>query len=336
MALDKRYLAKHGNKWIVVVKVPDRLRPVVGKSHLKYPLRTDSLAVANREKFRVVAAMKTRLQEAERQQRRQAGLQPDPLVREALEWREKIELAREDPSFYQAKDPHTGEVIEDGYDLTASLLADRAEEIEQREGPGRAKEFHAVATGKATPILSVVDQWLAEKPMKPRQQTDYRRAVLKFDAWLSTNRLANTVEGVTRKIAGRHIGDAFVSAGVHSRTANKDISCLSSLWKWMERRGYVEDNVWKEQSLPKTKPTKDQAKRAYTDDEIKTLFAAKPSQLLKDFIAIAALSGMRVEEIARLTAKEIVNDCFDITEAKTKAGIRLEPIRKEIESVKSL
>ena len=193
MALDRRYLEKHGNQWRVVVKVPARLRAVIGKPHLKHPLRTDSLAIANREKFKHVAALKAQLVEAEREQRRREKLHPDPLTEEAFEWRERMALAEDGPSFFEITD-HNGEVLEDGVDLTTSLLADRAEEIERREGFTKAKQFHDVATGAATPFLPLVDQWLAERPMKPRQQTDYRRAVTKFEAWLSSSNLPITVE----------------------------------------------------------------------------------------------------------------------------------------------
>lgn len=332
MALDRRYLKKHGNQWVVVIKVPERLRPIIGKAHLKHPLHTDSLAVANREKFRVVASMKERLQQAEKERQGKAKQAVDPLAEEALQWRESITIAEDNPTSFEYRDEE-GNVLEDARDVTMSLLADRAEEIAQKEGLTKAKEFHSIATGKATPILSMIDKWLAERPMKPRQQTDYRRAVVKFNTWLSANKLPVTLEGVTRRTAGRYITEAFVEAGVHPRTANKDISCLSSLWKWAERKGIVEENVWRGQSLAKQEPRKGEDKRPFTDEEMKTLFSGKANQLLKDFMAIAALSGMRVEEIAKLTVGDIFNDCFDITEAKTKAGIRMVPIHPALSGI---
>ncbi|MCB8820204.1 tyrosine-type recombinase/integrase [Microvirga rosea] len=216
-----------------------------------------------------------------------------------------------------------------------SLLADGAEEIERREGHARAKEFHAIATGKATPILSLVDKWLAEKLMKPRQQTDYRRAVVKLEGRLGSQKLPTTVEGCTRRIAGRYVTEVFVEAGVNPRTANKDISCMSFYWVWLERNGIVGENIWTKQSLAKREPKKNEAKRPYTDGEMKTLFSGKTTQLLKDMIAIAALSGMRVEEIATLTAGDIFNDCFDIAEAKTKAGVRMVPIHPALSGIVS-
>ena len=73
MALDMRHLKKHGNQYIVIVKVPDRLRSIVGKAHLKHPLHTDSPAIANREKYKHLAGMKEQLAQAERQLRQREG-----------------------------------------------------------------------------------------------------------------------------------------------------------------------------------------------------------------------------------------------------------------------
>jgi integrase len=178
-----------------------------------------------------------------------------------------------------------------------------------------------------------VDKWLAEKPMKPRQQTDYRRAVVKLEGWLGSHKLPATVEGCTRRVAGRYVTEVFVEAGVNPRTANKDISCLSSYWVWLERKGIVGENIWTKQSLAKREPKKNEAKRPYTDEEMKTLFTGKTTQLLKDMMATAALSGMRVEEIARLTVGDIYKNCFDITEAKTKAGVRMVPIHPALNGI---
>jgi integrase len=136
---------------------------------------------------------------------------------------------------------------------------------------------------------------------------------------------------------GAYISDAFVKAGVHPRTANKDISCIASLWKWAERKGIADENVWKGQSLAKPQPTKGEAKRPFTDKEVETLFTGegktKPTQLLRDFMTVAALSGMRVEEIARLTAGDIHGECFDITKAKSKAGVRMVPIHPALTEI---
>lgn len=334
MALDKRYLKKHGNQWVVVVKVPERLRKIIGKAHLKHPLHSDSLAFANREKFKHVAEMKTQIEAAEREARRNAKLPPDPQVEEAFHWREDLKNAAEsiEPDEGTRYDGGEGEG-ETEYDVIRSLLGDRAEEIEKRDGIIRARTFVDIATGKGTPINSMIDGWLAETNMKPRQKIDYRRAVTKFSAWLIDNKLPETIEACTRKVAGRYVSGKFVAASVNVRTANKDISAISSYWRWLTKKGYIETNIWERQSLPKPKG---KTKRPYNDDEMLVLFSGSPTPLLRDFMLIAAFSGMRVEEIARLKYESVADfsgvRVFDITEAKSVAGVRKVPIHSALEA----
>ncbi|MGV6872370.1 tyrosine-type recombinase/integrase [Pseudochelatococcus sp. B33] len=329
---DTKYLKKHGNQWLVVIKVPARLREVVGKAHLKRPLHTDSLAIANRQKHRIVADMKDELAKAEKVRQAKARTL-DPLIEEALDWREGITAEEENPTLIVTEWDEHGREIEIGINVARDLLSDRAEEIERREGLDKAEAFVDIATGRATPIMAVVDKWLAEKVMKPRQQIDYRRAISKFDAWLSKSRLPVAVERITRRMAGRYVTEAFVGTGANPRTANKDISCLSSFWRWLEIKEYVSTNIWARQSLEEPEPAKKDAKRPYTDDEMKALFAGEPAPFLRDFMTIAALSGMRIEEIARLTVADVETGWFDITAAKTPAGIRMVPIHSALTEV---
>lgn len=346
---DRSFLIQRGTTWLVNVKVPAHLRERVGKAHLRQTTGTDSLARANALKHGIIHQLKGIIAEAQREHDQgQAGTLKG-LVAEATAWRYDLQRAKEadrEASGAQVSDEHP----EGAWDLTTSLLADRAQEIADKEGLDKAQEFHAIAMGLATPIATLVDSWLAERPMKPRQVTDYRRAVTKFTVWLAGGRHPQAVERVTRRVAGAYISDAFVTKGVNVRTTNKDVSCLSSFWKWAQRKGIASENVWAGQSLPKPKSVKAEEPRAFTDEEVTTLFTGKtvassesrkpklvePSPLLRDFMAIAALSGMRVEEIAQLTARDVaalppVADqkpllYFDITKAKTTAGLRRVPV----------
>ena len=105
-----------------------------------------------------------------------------------------------------------------------------------------------VAAGKETPIVVLIDDWLTERGMKPRQVLDFTRAVTKLTTWLAFEGHPPTIEGVTKRIASDYRMAAFVRPGVNPKTANKDISALSSLWRFAERRALVEDNPWRGQS----------------------------------------------------------------------------------------
>ena len=347
---DKSFLILRGTTWLVSVKVPAHLRSIVGKAHIRQTTGTDSLARANAIKHGIIQALKSGLTEAQRVRQEQSGGARRSRIQEAMEWRHDL---------LRAQEAERQDHFEDALDITTSLLADRAEEIAERDGMAQAKEFHAIATGKATPISTLVDSWLAERPMKPRQTTDYRRAVSKFTEWLSAGNHPAGIEQVSRRLAGQYVTEAFTVSGTNARTANKDISCLSSLWKWASRKGIATENIWSGQSLPKPKTTKAEEPREFTDEEIIDLFSGKvvvtvenrkpklvkPSLLLRDFMAVAALSGMRVEEIARMTVKDIktipATDgtdekpliYFDIIRAKTDAGVRQVPVHPSLDDI---
>jgi integrase len=308
---DKKYLEWHGNQWRVQVKVPESVRAVLGRQRLVKPLHTDSLALANRKKYAVVAELKDEIARAEIEVKRRAKQQTDELLEEALGWRHDIIKERETADWTDDEHPPV-------YPISL-LVTDRAEEIEKREGPERAGYFARIAQGLATPVDAYVDAWLNEKTtMKPRQKIDYRRAVSKFTAWTTSVKLSGALEDMSRKIAGRYVSESLVAADKPPRTINKDISALSSYWKHLVKRGHVEVNVWESQSLPKQKAKREQdrPKRPYTDEEMRTLLNGGAGALLHDAIRIGALSGMRVEEVAKLKVEDCLNGTLHVREAK--------------------
>lgn len=326
-----QYLVRHGNQWRVQKKVPLHLRAILGKAKLVRPLHTDSLVQANRLKWMVLQEFDAIIQAAEAEARRRAGV-ADPVVAEALEFKRAMSAAIENPDEYEEYDDE-GNVAADAPMLIKSLIEDRSEEIAEKLGQRAAASFYGIATGTETPLLMLVDDWLAEKPMKPRQKIDYRRAVSKFAAWLSTNKQPVGVEAITRKIAGQYVSKAFVAMGTHPKTTNKDISCLSSYWKWLSAKGYAEDNVWRGQSVTERAKSKDERKRPYTDDEMKVLLAGEPEAFVYDAMRIASLTGMRIEEIARLKVADVSKTTLEVRRAKTAAGERTVPIHPDLLSI---
>lgn len=303
------------------MRVPPSLWEIVGKKKLLVPLHTESLANANRLKWDAVAKLKAVIRAAERGT---LGKPSNALTDEALQWRRDIEHER--PQTLDVIDGTTGAVVETDLHILPDLLIERAEEIEQQRGAEAAASFYKIASGIETPITSLIDHWLTERAdMKPRQRADYRRAVTKFGEWSPMG-----IEGVTKKIAGRYIGQEMIGKGRHPKTANKDISCLSSYWKWLIKRGHAEINPWQGQSLSKKLAPK-VAKRPFTDDEVRRLITGTNDAFLLDLMKTAALSGMRLEEIASLRVRDVAG--FDIREAKTAAGVRRPPVHSALADV---
>lgn len=85
------------------------------------------------------------------------------MVAEGLDWRQAFKDERE-----------LGDGGPDAPDNVSSALEARYEELVKAEAEGEAKAemLVAIATGTATPILPLADEWLATEPMKPKQKLD--------------------------------------------------------------------------------------------------------------------------------------------------------------------
>jgi integrase len=322
--LDTANLEKVANAYRVQLSVPSRLRPIIGKAKLVRGLKTGDLARANMLKLRVLHDFKKTLHDAERKLK---GQKDDPLMAEALQWREAFEL--------EAKEG-TGEPASPTYVSTA--LEARYEELVKREGEERASSMVKVAASRETPIAVLIDDWLTERGMKPRQVLDFTRAVTKLTSWLASEGHPPTIEGLTKRIASDYRMAAFVRPGVNAKTANKDISALSSMWKFAARRALVESNPWQGQSLPKgaTEGVGGSVhKLPFEDHEVARLLTSNhASPMLRDAVTILALSGMRVEELARMKVADLKDlagplPYVALRGTKTAAARRDVPIHKE-------
>src|ERR1700733_5483758 len=138
------YLHWHGQSWRVQLAVPARLKEAIGCAVLYHPLHTDSLAIAERTKHRAIATLKDRLTAAEGALKRRAG--GDPLLLEGLDWRQSFKDEAQ-----RASDD------DEGYVSTA--LEARWEEVAKAHGEAKADMLASIATGRATPLGPLADQW---------------------------------------------------------------------------------------------------------------------------------------------------------------------------------
>ncbi|MFG1419930.1 DUF6538 domain-containing protein [Xanthobacter sp. V0B-10] len=323
MRHDTRFLELHGNQYRVKVKVPADARPVLGKAHLKVPLHTDSLVKANMLKWPVVARLKAEIDAARRTAEAKAA-GGNPVVVEAMEWRE---------------------ALAQGDEIAADiLLPERAEEIEQKHGAEAAKAFVNVAKGKATPIATLLAPWLAEAQYAGRTEAAYRQAVAKFLEWAEKSSISPIVEAVDRRAAGRYIQEVFVTPGADPATANKLVSGLSALWAWAIKRGHgAEANPWIGQGLRAKKvkaPDGGGATRPFTDKEVSAILVGA-NGTLGDMCRVAALTGMRLSEIAGIKVADVHlegagSPFLQVVEGKTDAASRAVPLHPDLRPLVSL
>jgi integrase len=236
----------------------------------------------------------------------------------------------------------------------AGELGDRAAEIDLAHGGAGARDDHdpfefekaapvkqsrdfaLLASGKATPADLYLERWLASSTYSERTKADARTAMSQFKSWCEKVSQGFFIETTSDRIASNFRDEVFVQAKAHPKTANKKLSALRQYWEWLDRSFAIRPNPWMRKSLPKAKAHRvapdgpDGPERPFTDEEVRTLLAGSTDIDLANVMRIAALSGLRLDEIGQLRVADCSNDSFAVTRSKTAAGVRSVPIHSTL------
>jgi len=321
--------------YFVVLSVPRPLRAKVGKAKLLKSLQTDDYRVARARLHGALADLQRRIDPArvmDTAGKREAA---------ALAWRGTLaRLDGGDVTGAYVTGPD-GKPITDARQLRSELaiiIDEHAQDIEAGHGADAAELFSGIAYGTATPLLLHVDDWLKEGgikgPLNGRTTDQYRADVGRFATWAATIGVS-TIEGVTEAVAGRYVTAELVGKQVHPGTGNRRISACSAYWRWIRKRAGVKANPWAGQSLAKANGRHGDGdkKRPFANNEVSALLAGKADAELADAMRIAALSGMRLEEIYRLTTADCADGWFRLRVAKTSAGVRRVPVHAALTAI---
>ena len=312
MASKTQYLEKHGRQYRVQVKVPHRLRHIIGKARITHPLHTENLEEANLRKWEHVARIKKTIENA-----RKALESDHPLIAEAELFRERR----------RAHDPRA----ESEYRARVDEL------LAASEGEDEVGEFMATVLEFNLPVDDHLDAFVAHKDYRQKSQGDLRRVVEWLSDWLRKRYGDTDLENVTRKSAGDFITDRLMPGRSRSK-ASAYLGFLREYWRWMKQRGHVEENPWLDQDLPSEPRRKlsmeaDGGKRPFTNKEIGQLIYGPEDGYLADLMRVAALSGLRIEEICQLRIVDCVGGSFAIHEGKTVNARRTVPIHSDLASI---
>jgi integrase len=304
-----QWLELRGRTYYAVQAVPRPLRAKLGKKRLLKSLQTRDYHVAKSRRHAALAEFQRVLDRA------RGVAVSDDLTTAALSWRDTLErLKPGDPA-----------------EATHLAIYRQSRTIEAESGEQAADAFTALAYGTATPLLLHIDAWLREGgrkgPLTPRTVTIYRYDLGALANWAKSIGLT-TVEAVTEQIAGQFITQLMAS-GMHRETINRRVTSASSYWRWMRKRAGVKANPWAGQSLSRSRRG-EKARRAFTDVEVAALLAGDADPEMADAMRVAALSGMRLEEIYRLTVADCADAWFAVRHSKTRAGVRRVPIHSDL------
>ncbi|TIR27205.1 MAG: hypothetical protein E5X07_28450 [Mesorhizobium sp.] len=311
MANQRQYLEWHGQQWRVRVKVPAKVRDLIGRSKLTHPLHTADLKDANARKWPVVSRLKGVIAAAEKVQATN-----DPVEAEALRHR----LTRDD----------------EGTQYAVNL---RAHELEETQGLHTAKAFFALASGQVTPLDHHADEFLKHQGYRMKSEGDFRRVLGWLGAWLRDSRLPVALEAVRRVDAGKFLSESL-TVGRSRQKATAYLGFIRQYWTWLLEKGHLPsgENPWDGQKLPaERRPAReaetDKGKRPFTDEEIVKLLTGNGRPLLNDLMPVGALSGMRIEEICQLKVSDCRDGAFNVWAGKTDNARRTVPIHSGLTGI---
>jgi integrase len=325
-----QYLQRRYQTWYVVVEVARRLRPLLqGKPRLIRSLRTQSLQEANRLKHPEVAEFKRRLD--------LVAKAPDAheakVLAKAMGYREQFLAA--DPR--EVRDPENDETFsERGF--VVDEIRSEWEWLRDRGHKELAEKFISIATADVTPVAKLPEQWLAEIKGEIAEQTrsQHKAAVKAFLKWAGDD---IAIEQVTRRKAGEYLGTVLLSAGRARRTVKRQLSSLSTFWRWLVSRGLAEDNPWRDHQLGK--PKQGSVRKGFPDDDLKKLLSGNYTDryhaTLQDLIRLALATGARLGELCELKPgdAEQRDDGWWITvqHGKTEAARRSVPVHQSVAGI---
>lgn len=331
-ATDTRWLERHGQKWRITVAVPRDMHKVLG-TRLKQNLNTDSLAVANLMKLKVVANLHARIQ-----QTRESRLgKPRAVMQEAVGVAKYIER-------HSGGIPHAALDLEIrrraeeilGPDTGVKTVGDEAEMVPiydpQREA--LSKDYLAVAYGKAIPMMAHHASYLKKSSVKPRTKADDVRAMQYLVRWCEKEGVPQTLQAIDAKKASLFMDElGELCGGLAARTQNKYLGRLSRYWAFMVKRRTVEFNPWMGMVVEVPATKHDEEERAFYDAEVHTLLAGGAEPKLMDVMLIGALTGARLDAIVDLRVRDTIIGAFTFKPQKKEKKARDVPIHAALTSM---
>ena len=326
--VDTRNLELRRQGWYCVKDVPAKLAPIVGRKRLRRTLKTRDLGIARLRRPSVLAALEREIAVAA------AQVDHTALLDHAFEIRDTL---RDDP-VVEVHDLGHGETEEWHASHFAEDYLDELTRTARKAGHPDPMMLRKVAAGDATPLAPMLEAWLVEADIEARSKGDHRRALGELIEWGRGEGLTPAAEAFDRRVAGRYVS-SLVAGTLAKASVGKRLWSLSQMWAWLIAKGHVEtQNPWKGHSVsqPGRSDRDKEPERPFTDAEVTKLLAGTSDKTLLDMMLIGALSGMRIEEIARLQVRDVDIASHVLTaraDPKTTAARRPVPVHPDLQAM---
>jgi len=338
--MEKSYLYRRHNVYWVRVRVPDKVRDIVGKAQLNKNLSTTDLSEANRKKHIVIAELKQIIHLAEKKiDGTFASLSKEDQIRElALEFRPSSEddlknLDNIDMAFQSTLENKALELYgEEEFDAIFNSHHPNWKGKDPNPKAVKAtQDAFRIIDPNYVPLLIVAKTFLSEKINDLKTSTFKRKKsnINNFIAWFGNAE----IKDITKKNAGDYVSFLRKSKNPAPATIRNIVFDIGSLFTWAHGRGYINNNPFQKLDLPKNKNSH-RSRRPWKDEHL-MLFLKSDYINRNAFEAtvVAMYSGMRIGEICVMQNKNIEDKCFHIEKGKTKASARVIPVHPLIESI---
>jgi integrase len=297
------HIEKRRELYYATLKVPEALRPAIGKAKLIQSLGTSDKRQAERLAVPVVARWKAIFD-------RERG-QGDAVVNEALRWRE-----------------YFAEVSNDAeHEALADLLVSKAEQLEEQAGEKVGIKFADIAMGRKTPSTTHRATWEASiGELKQKTQDQMKRDV---DRVLARFQM---IEDATPR-AVREWVDSLQAKGETAVTVNRLLGSARSYWRHLKERHAIAEDVQPFKLTVKVPKAARKNLRPFDPKDVPSLWKAAEDRgdlVLAHLIQLGAYTGARIGELCGLKLSEVSDKAFSIEDAKTPAGVREVPIHSAL------
>jgi len=341
---DRRHLEMHGSSWRVTVVVPEAARGIIGKTRLRYDLKTDSLKQAALTKTRHVERFRAQIRAA----LAKAGDARHRIEHEAGELAKWRVWAKEHPE----------EVTEADWETWRECVGLRATELRQegaiwhdgvpvqdegeddmsgwefiRESAALGARFQRIAKGEETPLDARHEEYLdsIRDRLNVRTLADDARAIRYLLRWLAADNVAPSIERITTMRAHAFAEALPGLANVGPATANKYLSRLSSYWQWLSKREPAAAvNPWFGVALAGGRRRDDEKERSFTNGEVALLLGGPAKPHMYDLMMIGALTGARLDVIVDLKVRDVSATTIQMQARKRETKDRLVPIHPDL------
>lgn len=330
------YLDYHDGYYRVSMSVPKKLRPHLG-SRLVRGLKTKSVIAARSLREPVVREFKKRIEDA---WAAYGGAQRS-VQAEAVETAKVLKNA-DDNLFdfvWQGVQERYEEILHEGASEETVVEEGRSyrEPVPTAEARRKATEFRQIATGQI-PIGLYHAAFMKELRIKDRSKLDEPRALALFLDWLRTREIYPFIGNVGNDEAKDFVKWLENDCDLAWASKAKYFGRLKFYWSWLLAEGHAKQNPFHGRVVRKDvreDGEEEVEERPYTDTEMQRLFMGQPleGRAMLDVMAVAALSGARLDAVICLKVGETEDGLFRFKRQKKEKSDRDIPIHPDLHEI---